>query len=247
MISFRDVAKSFADRPVLREVTFDVAEGEILFVLGRSGTGKSVLLKSIVGLIKPDRGQILVAGRDVVPLTESELAPVRRNCGMVFQHPALFDSLSVFENVAYGLRRHHADWDEARVRARVHVCLGWVNMVDGLEKSPGELSFGMQKRVSLARTLALNPRALLFDEPTTGLDPVTTNVINRMIQTLSRQLATTSVVVSHDMRCALEIADRIAVLDDGLLVALGTPRELSAGTHPLVTDFLREARDVGSV
>ena len=243
MIQFRDVFKSFGARRVLAGITFDVAEGDVLFVLGRSGTGKSVLLKSIVGLLTPDRGEILVNDRNVVGLDELALGPIRRECGMVFQHPALFDSLDVFENVAYGLRRHHADWAADRVRERVETCLEWVNMAGTSSKRTAELSFGMQKRVSLARTLALNPRTLLFDEPTTGLDPISTNAINRLIFKLSRQLKTTSIVVSHDMRCALEVADRIVVLDGGRVIADATTEILKRSTHPLVRDFLAEAID----
>ena len=243
MIEFDGVEKAFGPRRVLRGVSFSVARGEIVFILGRSGTGKSVLLKSIVGLTKVDAGRILVEGTDVVALDEPALAPIRRQCGMVFQHPALFDSISVFDNVAYGLRRHHPDWDPARVRERVERCLTHVNLPADLDKRPAEISYGMQKRVSLARTIALEPRTLLFDEPTTGLDPITTNAINRLIRELSRRLETTSVVVSHDMRCAMAIADRILVLDEGQIVADGTPAELRSSTHALTRDFLREAGD----
>ena len=243
MISFRGVEKSFGDRPVLRGVSFDANPGEIIFLLGRSGTGKSVLLKSIVGLIRPDAGQILVDGRDVTRLTEPELAEVRRQCGMVFQHPALFDSMNVFENVAYGLRRHRADWTAERVTERVKQCLARVQLPDIEQKMPAEISYGMQKRVSLARTLAVSPRTLLFDEPTTGLDPITTTAINRLILNLSRDLETTSLVVSHDMGCALAIADRILVIDQGRIVANGTAEDLRSSEHPLTRDFLREADD----
>jgi phospholipid/cholesterol/gamma-HCH transport system ATP-binding protein len=158
---------------------------------------------------------------------------------MVFQHPALFDSLTVFENVAFGLRRHFR-LSETEIASRVKRSLGLVNLADVEAKMPSEISYGMQKRVSLARTVALEPRVLLFDEPTTGLDPVTTNAINRLIQDLSRQMKTTSMVVSHDMQCALDIADRIIVLDQGHIVDQGTPDELRCSEHPLVRDFLSE-------
>lgn len=241
MISFRNVRKSFSGREVLKGISFEVAEGEILFILGVSGTGKSVLLKNMVGLLQPTSGEIVIDGQEVSSLSEAELFPVRRKCGMVFQHPALFDSLTIFENVAFGLRKHHPDLPETEIRERVHRCLDLVQLGDVTSKKPQEISYGMQKRVSLARTVAVNPRILLFDEPTTGLDPITTNAINRLIFDLSRKLKTTSLVVSHDMRCALDIADRIFVLDQGQIVATGTPKELKNSKHPLVIDFLREA------
>lgn len=241
MISFRDVRKSFGDREVLKGLTFDVPEGEILFILGTSGTGKSVLLKNIVGLLQPTSGAILVDGEDVARMTEEDLFPIRRKCGMVFQHPALFDSLNVFENVAFGLRKHQPDLTTDEIAERVHRCLSLVQLGDVGHKRPQQISYGMQKRVSLARTVAVNPRILLFDEPTTGLDPVTTNAINRLILDLSRELKTTSLVVSHDMQCALDIADRIMVLDRGEIVAAGSPAELEKSKHPLVIDFLKEA------
>lgn len=241
MISFRDVRKSFGDREVLKGISFDVPEGQILFILGTSGTGKSVLLKNIVGLLKPTSGEILIDGLDVAPLSEIEMFPVRRMCGMVFQQPALFDSLTIFENVAFGLRKHQPDLAEAQIAERVRECLSLVHLRNIEQKRPQEISYGMQKRVSLARTVAVNPRILLFDEPTTGLDPVTTNAINHLILELSRKLKTTSLVVSHDMQCALAIADYIIVLDQGEIVDRGTPDQLKRSHHPLVVDFLKEA------
>ena len=243
MISFRDVRKSFGEREVLRGISFDVPEGQILFILGTSGTGKSVLLKNLVGLLKPTSGEIFVENEEISAFEEERLFAVRKKCGMVFQHPALFDSLSVFENVAFGLRKHYPELGESEVRERVHACLGLVHL-HGLDaKLPQEISYGMQKRVSLARTVAVRPKILLFDEPTTGLDPVTTRAINHLIFELSRKLKTTSLVVSHDMQCALEIADRILVLDQGRIVAQGTAEELKRSENELVRDFLKEALD----
>lgn len=243
MISFRKVRKQFGTREVLKGITFEVPEGQILFILGTSGTGKSVLLKNIVGLLQPTSGEIIVDGTDVSRLEEEKLFPIRKKCGMVFQHPALFDSLTVFENVAFGLRKHWPEYSESQVRDRVMECLALVHLNGVENKKPQDISYGMQKRVSLARTVAVNPKILLFDEPTTGLDPVTTRAINHLILELSRKLKTTSLVVSHDMQCALEIADRVIVLDQGEIVAHGTPAELKKNPHPLVRDFLKEALD----
>jgi phospholipid/cholesterol/gamma-HCH transport system ATP-binding protein len=240
MIRFENVVKRFGDRTILKGISFEVEEGEIIFVLGTSGTGKSVLLKNIVGLLRPDEGKIWIDGQEVSRIPEEDYFPVRKKCGMVFQHPALFDSLSVFENVAFGLRRHMR-LSEDEIAARVERCLSLVNLKGIEHKTPSQISYGMQKRVSLARTLALEPRILLFDEPTTGLDPVTTNAVNQLIRDLSRELKTTSMVVSHDMHCALAIADRIIVLDQGHIVEQGSPQELRSSSHPLVKDFLAEA------
>jgi phospholipid/cholesterol/gamma-HCH transport system ATP-binding protein len=239
VIKFENLVKRFGERTILKGVSFEIAEGEILFILGTSGTGKSVLLKNIVGLLRPDEGKIWIDGAEVSRLSEDEYFPIRKKCGMVFQHPALFDSLTIFENVAFGIRRH-LRLAEVEVRERVHRCLTLVNLKDVGDKMPAEISYGMQKRVSIARTLAVEPKILLFDEPTTGLDPVTTNAINQLILSLSRELKTTSIVVSHDMRCALEIADRILVLDQGSIIEQGTPKELMKSQQPLVRDFLAE-------
>jgi phospholipid/cholesterol/gamma-HCH transport system ATP-binding protein len=239
VIRFHQLVKRFGDRTVLKGISFEVSRGEILFVLGTSGTGKSVLLKNIVGLLRPDQGQIWIDGQEVSQISEEEYFPIRKKCGMVFQHPALFDSLTVFENVAFGLRRHMKVSDED-LRSRVEHCLSLVKLKGIESKTPSQISYGMQKRVSLARTLALEPEILLFDEPTTGLDPMTTNAVNQLIFELSRKLNTTSIVVSHDMQCALDIADRVIVLDQGEIIAQGTPADLRNSSHPLVRDFLME-------
>lgn len=236
MIRFQNVVKKFGDRTVLDGISFEVEAGEILFILGTSGTGKSVLLKNIVGLLRPTSGDIFIDDDEVTHLTEEDYLPIRKKCGMVFQHPALFDSLTVFENVAFGLRRHY-DLSEEEINKRVERVLSLVNLPEVEDRMPASLSYGMQKRVSLARTVAIDPQILLFDEPTTGLDPVTTNTINNLIQNLSRTLHTTSLVVSHDMHCALAIADKIIVLDQGQIVVKGTPEELKRSNHPLVKDF----------
>lgn len=240
MIEFKNLVKKFGDRTVLKGLSFSIQEGEILFILGTSGTGKSVLLKNLVGLLRPDGGEIWLDGQELSKLSEIEYLPIRKKCGMVFQQPALFDSLTIFENVAFGLRRHEK-LPEQELKERVLKALSLVNLVGVEHKYPQQLSYGMQKRVSLARTVALEPKVLLFDEPTTGLDPVTTSAVNALIQDLSRTLKTTSIVVSHDMNCALKIADRIVVLDQGQIVDQGTPDQLMQSKIPLVQDFLSEA------
>lgn len=239
MIRFKNVTKSFGSHQVLKGISFEVKESEILFILGTSGTGKSVLLKNIVGLLKPDNGEIWIDGEEVSHFSEQQFFPIRKKCGMVFQHPALFDSLTVFENIAYGLRRQFK-FTEDDIEQRVLKSLSLVHLKDINEKLPSEISYGMQKRVSLARTVAIEPKILLFDEPTTGLDPITTNAINRLIFDLSRELKTTSLVVSHDMHCALDIADRIIVLDKGEIIEQGSPDELKNSSVILVQEFLKE-------
>ncbi|MBX2995493.1 MAG: ABC transporter ATP-binding protein [Bdellovibrionaceae bacterium] len=239
MIEFKNLVKTFGTRTVLKGVSFAIAQGEILFILGTSGTGKSVLLKNLVGLMRPDGGEIWIDGEETSRFSEDEYLRVRRKVGMVFQQPALFDSFTVFDNIAFGLRRLEK-LPEDQIRERVREALGAVHLAGVEEKYPPQLSYGMQKRVSLARTVALRPQVLLFDEPTTGLDPVTTTAVNQLIQELSRKLKTTSIVVSHDMNCALSIADRILVLDQGQIVDQGTPGELKKSQVPLVRDFLAE-------
>jgi phospholipid/cholesterol/gamma-HCH transport system ATP-binding protein len=246
-IRFEGVTKSFGPKTVLRDVSFGVERGEILFVLGKSGMGKSVTLKHIVGVMKPDEGCVYVDQAAVSRLGAEELAGIRRKCGMVFQHPALLDSLTVFENVAFGLRTPQFTatlpraLTEAEIRERVLEKLALVHLgPEILDRRPPEISYGMQKRVSLARTLAPGPEFLLFDEPTTGLDPITTNAVNDLIFDLSRKLKVTSVVVSHDMACALKIADRILVLDQARILALGTVPEIERSREPLIQEFLEE-------
>ncbi len=240
MIEYKNLVKKFGERTILKGISLKIAKGEILFVLGTSGTGKSVLLKNTVGLLRPDGGEIWIDGEETSRFTEEQYLKIRKKCGMVFQHPALFDSLTIFENVAFGLRRHF-QYSEETIHHKVTQALQLVHLFGIEAKFPAQISYGMQKRVSLARTVAIEPQILLFDEPTTGLDPVTTTAVNTLIQELSRKLKTTSVVVSHDMNCALAIADRIVVLDQGEIMAVGTPAELKKSKHPLVQDFLAEA------
>ena len=233
-------------------MSFDVLQGEILFVLGKSGMGKSVTLKHIIGVMKPDSGTVHVLGRNLARLDSAGLSQIRRRCGMVFQQPALLDSLTIFENVSFGLTSPEfvqsriqsglLPFTPAEIRDRVIEVLALVRLgPEILDKRPPQISYGMQKRVSLARTLAPGPEILLFDEPTTGLDPITTQAVNRLIQELSRKLKVTSLVVSHDMACALQIADRILVLDQAKILALGSVKEIRDHQAPLIRDFLSEA------
>lgn len=238
-IEFKNVVKRFGPRTILKGLSLRIEPGEILFILGTSGTGKSVLLKTLVGLLRPDEGEVWIDGRETSRISENEYLEIRKFCGMVFQQPALFDSMTVFDNIAFGLRKLER-LPEDQVAARVHEALRAVHLPDVGDRYPQEISYGMQKRASLARTLALKPRILLFDEPTTGLDPVTTTAVNELIAELSREYRTTSLVVSHDMACALAIADRIIVLDQGGIAEQGTPAELRRSQVPLVRDFLSE-------
>ena len=243
VIRFENVTKTFGTRAVLDHFSFEAREGEILFILGRSGMGKSVTLKHIVGLLRPDSGRVFVNDAEVSKLSERELGPIRARCGMVFQHPALLDSLTVRQNVSFGLIG--SEWTPEKIQNRVRETLGYVQLgPDVLDRKPPEIRYGMQKRVSLARTLAPGPSILLFDEPTTGLDPITTTAVSDLILRLSRELGTTSLVVSHDMPSALRTADRILVLDQGKILALGTPAEIERSHEPLVQDFLKEALEL---
>ena len=233
----RGVFKSFEGNRVLRGLDLAVQAGESLTIIGGSGTGKSVLLRLIIGLLKPDVGQILLEGRDIVPLRERELLRIRRKIGMVFQGSALFDSLSVEENVAYALREH-TDWDGERIRARVREALYLVGLNDVERMQPAELSGGMRKRVAVARAIALPPRILLYDEPTTGLDPSNVEKVNELILDLKHKLGVTSVVVTHDMPSALKVSDRLAMLREGRIAAIGSPEEIQATHHSLIRDFI---------
>ncbi len=246
-IVFENITKSFGPKRVLNNVSFTVTQGEILFILGKSGMGKSVTLKHIVGILKPDSGKVFVDHQDVTSLTANALAQIRRKCGMVFQHPALLDSLSILENVAFGLKTpqyvlsHSRPLSPKEIQDVVVQKLALVNLgPEVLYQNPPELSYGMQKRVSLARTLAPDPSYLLFDEPTTGLDPITTNAVNDLIFDLSRKLKVTSIVVSHDMACALKIADKILVLDQAQVLAHASVADIKCSKETLIQEFLAE-------
>ncbi len=236
-IEFRQVYKSFNHTPVLAGMDFTIQSGETVTIIGGSGIGKSVTLKLIVGLLKPEGGRILIEGEDIVPLAEDQLIRVRKKIGMVFQGSALFDSLSVAENIAYPLREHTA-MSEREIRERIMETLHLVGLEGAEDKEPADLSGGMKKRVALARAIALTPRIILYDEPTTGLDPANTEKINELIVDMDRKLEVTSVVVTHDMRSAFKISDRIGLLDKGKIAVVGTPREIERADLPLVRQFI---------
>jgi len=236
-VEFRDVWKRLGHKPVLRGVNIEVMRGECLAIIGRSGTGKSVLLKHVVGLMAPDRGQVLVNGLEVAHLAEKELLEMRRAMGMLFQGGALFDSMTVGENVGLSLREH-TSMPETQVEIVVAEKLSLVGLEGSESMRPSSLSGGMKKRAALARSLVLNPKLMFYDEPTTGLDPITSDMINRLIKRLQERLGMTSIAVTHDMRSAYHIADRIAMLHEGRIHAVGTPEEIQASTDPAVRQFI---------
>ncbi len=245
VIQVDDVWKSFAGQEVLRGVSLAVARGETVAILGRSGTGKSVLLKTIVALLDPDRGSIRVEGRDLIALDEHGRLEARRRIGYVFQGAALFDSLTVADNVGFPLLQ--ARVSPAEVRERVLAKLDLVGLGAAVDKYPAELSGGMQKRVGLARALISDPAVVLYDEPTTGLDPLTTDVINRIVLRLQRRLNATALVVTHDVASAFTIADRVAILENGVFVAQGTPDEIRDHADPWVQRFIAIGSERGEV
>jgi phospholipid/cholesterol/gamma-HCH transport system ATP-binding protein len=238
-IRLEHVTKTFNGRPVLDDVSFDVPEGTAFCLLGRSGTGKSVTLKHIIGLLRPDRGRVIVHGRDVPSLTPRELSDVRRSMGFLFQNAALFDSITVGENVAFPLRRH-TDWPEARIRDVARARLEAVGLGDAYDRMPAELSGGMRKRAGLARAMALEPDILLVDEPSAGLDPITADEIDDLL-VAQKQQGTTLVVVTHNIPSARHVANELAFLHEGKVIARGTAGELEASEHEMVRIFMRSA------
>ena len=211
--------------------------GEILVIIGPSGSGKSTLLRLMIGLLKPDSGQIWVDGREISHLDEDDLNQIRRNMGMVFQYSALFDSMTVGENVAFGIRQHTKMPEEEILRV-IRRTLRMVGLMGRENAMPSELSGGMKKRVSLARAIALNPKIVLYDEPTSGLDPVMSATINRLIMSTRRIMGVTAVVVTHDMESAFTIADRIAMIYDERIIEVGTPAEFRQSDNPVVQQFI---------
>lgn len=237
MISMQHVDKTLGGRKVLDDMSIDVARGEALVIVGGSGAGKSVTLKHLIGLMKPDRGKIMIDGNDIAEMKAVELNTFRRHFGMSFQEGALFDSMSVFENIAFPLRRH-TKFTETQIRERVDECLELVHLEGVAPKRPSELSGGMRRRVGFARAISLKPDILLFDEPTTGLDPVISAVIAELIVEMDRTLNTTTVTITHDMKVAFRIADRVAMLYKGRIVEEGTPQAFQQSQNPIVQQFI---------
>jgi phospholipid/cholesterol/gamma-HCH transport system ATP-binding protein len=236
-IEFKAVHKAFSGKPVLRGMSLAVHRGEVMFIIGTSGVGKSVTIKHLIGLLRIDAGEIWFDGQRVDQLPERALAPLRRRIGMVFQSSTLFDSMTLAENVALPLRKHQRmRWAAALAEARER--LAQVYMADDADRYPAELSDGMRKRAAIARTLALGPEVVLFDEPTTGLDPVSARRIDRLIRELAAKLGVTAVVVSHDPPSIFGIADRVAFLYQGVVHVVATPAELRASPDPIVHQFI---------
>jgi phospholipid/cholesterol/gamma-HCH transport system ATP-binding protein len=236
-IRLEGLSKSFEGRKVLDDITLDVAQGTGFCLLGRSGTGKSVTLKHIMGLMKPDAGRVFVHGKDVTGLRRRELGDVRRSMGFLFQNAALFDSITVGENVAFPMRRH-TDWPDKKILETAKSKLADVGLADDFDKMPGDLSGGMKKRAGLARAMALDPDILLVDEPSAGLDPITGDEIDKLLVDLKKR-GTTLVMVTHNIPSARHVADELAMLHDGRIIAHGTAAELDRSDNSLVRAFMR--------
>ena len=240
-VEFRHVSKRFGDRDVLRDVSFQVESGEALCILGRSGVGKSVTLKLMVGLLKPDKGDVCIESENIVPFGEDELTRVRRKMGFLFQSAALFDSFSVGNNLALPLQRLEKNRSANEIGRRVDQALQQVGLGSDKNKMPGELSGGMRKRAGLARAMVLNPQILLVDEPSSGLDPITATEIDDLLLSLKQERHTTMVIVTHNIRGARRVADKVAVLEKGALVAFGTFDDLENNHNETVQKLLSEA------
>lgn len=237
MIKIRDLKIKLGKKQVLNGVDLDIPTGKTVVVMGRSGTGKSVLFKNIIGLMHPDSGSIEVDGQEVVGLPEKQLNEVRKRFGVLFQSGALFDSMTVGENVGLPLREH-TKLSNAEIAKRVTERLEWVGLQGVEAMKPASLSGGMRKRVGLARAIAMDPAYILYDEPTTGLDPIMSDVINRLIRSLQQRIGVTSIVVTHDMNSAYHVGDELAMLHEGRVVFTGTPDEARSTSDPMVHQFI---------
>ena len=239
MIRVVGLQKTFGEHRVLDGIQLDIPAGSTCVILGGSGSGKTVLMKHMIGLLKPDTGQVIIDGEDIVPMGPQELERVRHKFGMVFQAAALFDSMDVYDNVAFPLREHRGISEE-EIRKLVRSKLDLMGLPQSAEhKFPADLSGGMRKRVGLARAIVMNPKIVLYDEPTTGLDPITTDYVDEMILAAQRELGITSVVISHDIASAFNIADQIAFLNKGVILEQGPPEQLRSSQHPAVKVFLQ--------
>jgi phospholipid/cholesterol/gamma-HCH transport system ATP-binding protein len=237
MITIKNVYKNFNNKKVLEDINLEIQPGEIMVLMGPSGCGKSTLLRLLIGLLKPTSGEIWVDGQEIGQMSEDELNEVRKKMGMVFQYSALFDFLSVGENVAFGLRQH-TDMTDEDIMKTVSRRLKMVGLADYENVMPSELSGGMKKRVSLARAIAVDPSIVLYDEPTAGLDPIMATVIDRLIASCRARLGITSVVVTHHMDSAFKIADRMAMINEGKIIEVGTPEQIKNSTNPIVQQFI---------
>jgi phospholipid/cholesterol/gamma-HCH transport system ATP-binding protein len=242
MIEIRDLHKSFNGQVVLKGISLCIPKGEILALIGMSGLGKSVILKHVIGLMRPDRGQVLIDQQDIFQLRGKELEKMRGRFGFLFQGGALFDSMTVFENVAF-LLREKTEMKEPEIREKVLFGLEQVGMSGAEGKYPAELSGGMKKRAALARAMIMEPEIMLFDEPTTGLDPITANLIHRLISCHHQRLTFTGIVVSHEIPRIFEIVHRVALLNRGVIVQEGTPKEIQASPDPVVAQFISGATE----
>jgi phospholipid/cholesterol/gamma-HCH transport system ATP-binding protein len=236
MIAVRDLAKKIGSQEILRGIDLTVAKGETLVIIGRSGGGKSVLLKHVIGLMQPDAGEIWIDGQDIIGLSERKLAAIRRKVGILFQGGALFDSMTVEENISFPLREA-GERDPKAIREKVNEMLEVIELEGQQKKMPVNLSGGMKKRVGLARSIIRRPSCVLYDEPTAGLDPVVSDSINKLIRRLQERFHVTSIVVTHDMKSAFHLADHIAYLHEGRIYFYGTSQELEISTDPLLQDF----------
>ena len=239
MVEVKDLHKSFNGNVVLDSVSFNVAEAENMVVFGRSGTGKSVLLKCMIRLMEPDSGKVFIQGKDVFKLDTKALNELRKDIGFLFQGSALYDSMSVRENLEFPLKRNF-DLEQKEIDERIHFVLDSVNLLEAVDKMPSELSGGMRKRIGLARSIITQPKLMFYDEPTTGLDPITSKGISVLINDLQHALNMTSIVVTHDLLCAKIIADRAIVLDDGKIVKEGSINELVHAEEPLLKNFFSD-------
>jgi phospholipid/cholesterol/gamma-HCH transport system ATP-binding protein len=239
VIRTENLSKSFGTKKVLNNINLELPEMKLTAIIGQSGTGKSVLIKTIIGMIKSDHGKVWFRGTELNALNQDEMIAIRRNFGYAFQNAALFDSMTVAENLAFPLREQLRIKDRIEIKKRVSQMLDWIELPGIESKRPDELSGGMRKRVGVARALISQPQVLFFDEPTTGLDPVLSETINNLVVRVNRELYISCVMITHDIPAAFKIADKIAFLDQGIIIAEGSPREIAKSDHPMVKDFLR--------
>jgi phospholipid/cholesterol/gamma-HCH transport system ATP-binding protein len=237
MIEIKDLYKSFGDKEVLRGIDLFIRKGETMAVIGQSGSGKSVLIKHMIGLMRPDRGKIMIDGVDICCLSDKEMYEIRRKFGLLFQAGALFDSLTVAKNVSFGLERYR-DFPSEKIRSVVTESLAKVGLQGAEDLMPHELSGGMKKRVGLARAIAYEPEIMLYDEPSTGIDPIRADAINDLIVRTQKEMNVTSVVITHDMTSAYKVADRMAMLYNGKIVQIGSPEDIRNSPDPVVQQFI---------